>query len=390
MLTTINNLLPLALTPIERINAAERGIAGTQVGLWWWALPALLVGILLVMLTASIYLRWQAREKAALETFRSQADTIGLTQDECNLLHFIARQAMLRNASAIFSMDGAFDTGVAALMRSQRIAQATPAQRTNICAMLSNLRDKLGFQRSSDDDAPQPMSSRQINAGAYVSVIEGASADGAKAQVTQCDPVEMVIEATREVQGQPGESLLLRYFDGATLWEFDAAIIRRHGNVFTLGHAEQLRFINRRRFPRVPTNLAAQVAVFPFENGTTLAPPTFMECQLVEIAGTGLKLRAVLSPKMGERVIVVVKLFEGRVVQGLAKVRRINAIVGAAQPHPAGMQDIAVEMLGLHPTEVAELAKETNLAVKRAETELPPEELAKLKKEAEENEPAAA
>jgi len=112
---------------------------------------------------------------------------------------------------------------------------------------------------------------------------------------------------------------------------------------------------NRRRYRRVATRRPCRIAPFAFETGSAMDAPEFVQATLVEIGGTGLKVNAHFAPAAGDRVMVVTQLDDGRAVQGLARVRRVGSAL-------AGAMDIALEMIGLHPAEVAVLAKETQTA----------------------------
>ena len=137
----------------------------------------------------------------------------------------------------------------------------------------------------------------------------------------------------------------------------NASVTRHDGLRVFLKLAGTARSVNRRRFARAPTSRAAYVASFNFEQaGSEPNPPVFMPAALVEIAGPGLKLESLLEAGVGDKVLVGMQFGSGRVVQGQATVRR-------SEVSESGLVALAMEMMGLTTSEVAELARETNLAM---------------------------
>jgi hypothetical protein len=150
-----------------------------------------------------------------------------------------------------------------------------------------------------------------------------------------------------------GESWVVRYPQGGVLWEFDAWVTGRSDGEVALRPTGRLRWINRRRFLRVATRRPAYVAPFPFlMNYQETSPPRFYEGTLTEIGGAGLRVDAPVRVAPGERVLVVVELAPDKVAEGTGIVRR-------AAPAAGGMTSLAVELVGLDTTEVAELTRQT-------------------------------
>ena len=87
-----------------------------------------------------------------------------------------------------------------------------------------------------------------------------------------------------------------------------------------------------------------------------------MPAALIEIAGPGLRLESLMDADIGDKVLVGMQFADGRVLQGQATVRR-------AEASESGLVSLAVEMLGLTTSEVAELARETNLAMTAQQAE---------------------
>ena len=159
----------------------------------------------------------------------------------------------------------------------------------------------------------------------------------------------------------------MRFGREGTLWEFDAPVVSAEGSRVRLARAGRLRFVNRRRFPRVATSKPAHVASFPFsQSHMNLGSREFVEGELTEIAGPGLRVEAAVDVEAGERVLVSLQLGEGHVVEALGKVRRTEE----GEDGPA----VVVELMGLSNDEISQLAHETNVAARQARGEQPSEE----------------
>lgn len=279
----------------ERLAAAVRGDGGAASWLWW-TLPVLLLGMLALTWLAWRHVRRYERDRTMAAAFFEQGLAIGLERAECTLLHRMAVEASLPTPMAMYTWDRAFEEAAAALRQSRRVQHMTAPERANIETAIAHLRNKLGLRRTAAD--PQTAA-----------------------------PAVALKVVTSNRAGTAG-----------SLGEF-ASDAEPAG-------------ANRRRFPRVATSRPCRIAPFAFDADGTMGTPQYVPATLVEIGGTGLKVSATLAPATGDRVMVVTQLNNGRSVQGLARVRRVGAAL-------AGARDIALEMIGLHPSEVAVLAEET-------------------------------
>jgi len=155
-----------------------------------------------------------------------------------------------------------------------------------------------------------------------------------------------------------------------------------------------MRFVNRRRFLRVPVHKQAFIAYFPFtrkpiadshegmksfrmyrssagDSGSVWGPPEFIPAVVTELAGPGLCVEARLELKVGDRVLVVLGLDEEKkqdsaplvggdksipsnIAQDVGVVRHVKAIENGFS--------IAVELTGLSDSDVNELIRATNTA----------------------------
>jgi hypothetical protein len=162
-----------------------------------------------------------------------------------------------------------------------------------------------------------------------------------------------------------------------------------------LNHGDELRFVNRRRFLRVPVTKPAYVAHFPFARAAASpgpknmksfrmyrssagflesrwGPPEFIPAVVTELAGPGLCIETSLKLQVGDRILVVFRLDEeenqdstgrktesdkkakSKIVEDIGAVRHIKAIKNGFS--------IAVELTGLSDANVSELIRATNVA----------------------------
>jgi hypothetical protein len=194
------------------------------------------------------------------------------------------------------------------------------------------------------------------------------------------------------LESKPGEQWCVRYYFGASVWEFETSVISCNDNVLVLNHSDNVRFINRRRFFRVPVNRPTFIAPFPFaktlstndENdnegegqdpanstGDNWGPPEFVPANVTELAGPGLRIETPLEVNVGDRVLVVLQLSEEenmdsslrnarsktplRIVEDIGEVRHAKVIENGFS--------IAVELTGVNDSNISELIRATNAAL---------------------------
>jgi len=177
-----------------------------------------------------------------------------------------------------------------------------------------------------------------------------------------------------------------------------------YGNILVLKYSDDIRFNDRRRFPRVSVNKAAFIMRFPFSSmlisdyseqdamegvpnaaGQSWKPPEFVPAVVTELGGPGLLIEAPLEVKVGERVVVILKMSDEltlnslgnsrdislrraieqkekstplRIIEDIGEVRRIS--------HRQDGLSIAVELTGLSNADLNELMHETELSSQNA------------------------
>jgi hypothetical protein len=318
----------------------------------------------------------------------------------------MATRARLKRNESIFTMVTAFDRGAAGLTK-ETLARQGAGTSKHLSAELSVLREKLGFQKQRPATKLSKPSSRQIPTGKKLYITHGRTYEPANIESTviKNDDMELAVKLAMPLESSPGELCRVRYNFGASVWEFDASVVNCHGGILILNHSDDVRFINRRRFLRVRVNKPAFIARFPFAktlppnnsnaegsgygsagiSGDTWGPPEFATAAVTELAGPGLRIETPLEVKVGERVVVILKVSEedgqdsitrrkgtsprsvlaqegktapSRIVEDIGEVRHTKATQNGFS--------VAVELTGLSDSNVNELIRAANAASLKA------------------------
>ncbi|MDH4238466.1 MAG: hypothetical protein OEW48_02780 [Phycisphaerae bacterium] len=406
LMTTVFNAIILgfpALTPQQRWRSASDPFSTGFITERWFLLTLATVGIILCVLLLVVSRNRTAQQRRmVIQLFDEYADKIGLNARERQLLLSIATKAGLKQSETIFTTSSAFERGAAIITEESIARKQTTSQIEQLKAELFFLREKLGFQRRTPvsiglSTKPKRLNSRQIPTGKKIYMVRRTShtPETIESTVIENNDVELMVQLTKPVTIIFGEVWCARYYFGASVWEFDTSVISCNGDKLVLNHSDELRFVNRRRFLRVPVNKPAFVAHFPFSrtavspgsksmksfriyrnstspSDSSWGPPEFIPAVVTELAGPGLCIEASLKLQVGDRVLVVFKLdeeenqdstrqkLEGvktatpKIVEDIGEVRHIKAIQNGFS--------IAVELIGLSDTDVSELIRATNAA----------------------------
>ncbi len=396
VITTGLNAVFLALTPIARWHAASRLDSASTDHRWFILLSVIAVIILTVLLIAASYNNKVKERKATNKIFINYAKRMGLSRRERHILLDIAKKTKLKRIESIFTMVTAFDRGAAELTKDA-LARRGAKTSKNLSAQLSVLREKLGFENKSSilagssANSNKP-SSKQIPPGKQLHMTRRKTGNEANIESTviENNDVELTVKLKVSLESKPGEHWSVRYYFGASVWEFETSSISCYGNILVLNHSNNIRFINRRRFLRVPVNKPTFIARFPFarmllpkshsDNGigqdstniseNSWGPPEFVQASVTELAGPGLRIEAPLEVKVGDRVLVILKLSEEqdnkpgskstgkiapeKIVENIGEVRHTKSIKNGFS--------IAVELIGLSDPNISELIRATNSA----------------------------
>ena len=347
---------------IRGLLAAGGPLGGPRAGQIVIALAVAGLAIFAGVLVFWIHNRWE-RKRRTWDEFRHNAEQRGLGPEEQNLASRIAKLAQVRDPGSIFTVEAAFNRGLAALAEDTWAGRRTGKGAHNVCGtcvFLTSLREKLGFQIPPGQEKRTTIRLGRITEGTRLSVLRQRSPENLEVTVAgqRNSNSELLVSPQTPLRPHIGESWVLRYPQGGSLWEFDAWVTGKSNGHLVLRPAGTVRWINRRRFARHTTRKSAFVAPFPFVRaGREMAPPQFSPATVSEIGGPGLKLEAPVQVQAGDEVLVVLKLRPGHVMEGLGVARR-------AQPGGEGNTSVAVELVSLNTAEVGELIRESNLAAR--------------------------
>jgi hypothetical protein len=388
----------LALTPTERWNAIRRIDSVSADHRWFIILSVIAIGLLIAMFIASGYNRRVKERKTTHKVFDYHAQRTGLSRSESQLLLDIANRVRLRRPESIFTMADAFERGAAEIIKTELAGRGAETSK-KLNTELSVLREKLGFEKRSPIPAaltinPNKPSTRQIPMGKQLHMTRRKASEQAdiESTVIENNDVELTVKLESSLESKSGELWSVRYYFGASVWEFETSSISCYGNILVLNHSDNIRFVNRRRFLRVPVNKPTFIARFPFSrmlqpknhggNGAgrdsagtsenSWGPPEFVPASVTELAGPGLRIEAPLEVKVGDRVLVVLKLGEedqkpGSQRTGKAAQEKIVEDIGQVR-HTKSIKNgfsIAIELTGLSEPNISELIRATNVASRK-------------------------
>jgi len=336
----------LALTPTQRWDAARRFDSNFMVERWFILIGIIAIVVLSILFFVVSIKRTRLEQESGDRLFAEYASKRGLSRRERRMLLDIVRKAGLKQKDAIFTLGSAFERGVAKIVK-ESIGQQTDEAGKELRMELSFLREKLGFGRAPSFSTgaaagSKKLSSRQIPLGRKVHMTRrrGGNSGEIESTIVRNSDTELSVKLTTPVNITFGEFWCMRYYFGASVWEFDTSVLSYDGNILVLNHSDNIRFINRRRFLRVPVRKPAFIARFPFskvlaadsESGgserdvAVWGPPEFVPCVVTELAGPGLRIESTLEVKAGQRVLVVFNLGQANERDSAASGRGSKAV----------------------------------------------------------------
>lgn len=402
----------LGLTAGERWAAARRMSPHSMPQQWLVLLGVAVLLVLVVLVLAISFRRRQQNQGQRAQQFDTEGLRRGLTTRERQILLAIAGRSGLRRKADIFHAEDAFQRGATQLL-AEFARTHGPQESTELKAEVARLREKLRFPTASGGPAARRRpGSRDIPPGKSIELTGGKEHGTVtiQAEVLRNDEMELVVALPARVPSKAGDPWLARYYSGMTAWEFRTSTVRCDGTRLTLRHSDEIRPINRRRFPRVPVRVPALIASLPLlREGRLSNPPVpaaaqavaggrdapeaigaypppgapaFVDSTVTEFAGPGLRLQTRLQVHVDDRVLVVMHLAllgkGGQKVQctlaGIGRVRRgqdmeggtaipdaIDRVWEGVPPAAARPLSIVVELIGLNEKEIAALASLTDM-----------------------------
>ena len=351
------------LTTYERFQAMRQLDAGGSslfTNKWFVLLGWSVIFILVMTLLVVHRMRIEKEKRQLQQQYDELSDRLGLTAGEREILDAIATRAGLRHKGDIFNHSDAFEDGLARLMQDVFSDGQNLVYRKKLQAAVYSIQEKLGFVKPAPTGRPRSgkeLSSRHIPVGQKVQLsLSGRDGDRrVSADVAVNDDYEFAVTPEIPLACSSGEVWTVQYDAGAVTWEFEAITLACSGSRLELNHSERIRFVNRRRFPRVAVRKEAAIARLPQFRSTQEADdlrPVFFDAQVNEISGPGLRLHTELELTVNERVLVAFELEPGRIVQDVGQVRDFRQT-------PLGYA-VIVELVGLGDRAVDELVRVTN------------------------------
>ncbi|MBN1359555.1 MAG: hypothetical protein JW993_03135 [Sedimentisphaerales bacterium] len=384
----------LALTPKQKW-AAARGLsnpngAGDTSDFWFFVLAITALIILVALLWHVSKRRRVPRRGLSRELFAENAMRRGLSPRERQILLAVVMRSGLVRSHDVFTTVDAFDRGAAKLL-AECVRTRTVDEIDQLRIEVASLREKLGFQVASRASGPVPSrtaSSRDIPVDSVLELTRRRDRNRTtiQARVVRNDDIELAVDLETPVESHTSDAWRVRYSFGMSVWEFDTSSAGGEGKRLMLNHSDHVRFVNRRRFPRVVVSAPALIAHFPFvrraasevsetqiesdrrgrTDGMALDAPAFVEGVVTELAGPGLRIEAPLEVRAGDRVIVACHLASMAgdggaapawdesecIVESVAQVRHWRSTSQGAS--------IAVEMIGLSELDIDTLVRITN------------------------------
>ena len=395
IITGYLNGTALALTPVERFEAMRNLDTGFMVDRWFIIGGIIAIIVLSVVFFVVTFNRIRQERRSSGQLFDEYADKRGLSSRERQILFRVACKAQLKRNESIYTLVTAYDRGTAIVMEQGLTGHQTSEERKQLEVELSFLREKLGFKKQISLTTISPaklkkLSSRQVPVGKKVHMTRRQSqkSEDIEAIIVKNNDNELAVRLSDPIKISFGEFWCVRYYFGSSVWEFDTSVVSYDGDMLFLNHNDEVKFINRRRFLRVPVKMSSFVANFTFERPfneisgkdapvmtrdlandfpVLWEPPKFVPAVVTELAGPGLRIETSLKVKVGERVLVVFNLVPEsdsdmldygkksnvpQIVQDIGEVRDVKSIHNGLS--------IAVELTGLSDSNVNKLIRATN------------------------------
>ena len=137
-------------------------------------------------------------------------------------------------------------------------------------------------------------------------------------------------------------------------WKFKSRIIAIADGEIYITHSLNAKATDRRRYPRIQTDIPSKLAGFIFlKHDIGDAPgPDFVPATLIQIAGPGLLLETTLRINASQKVLVVLFFEETKIVEATGIVKRIDHEYNETI-------HLAVELVGLTNAELKLMVDET-------------------------------
>ncbi len=345
----------LGLTPHAKLNALKsisEKKPGSNNGLIWLIVMIVIIGLTVVI--ARIVQAWKHKAEgfANWELFYSRTKKMQLDKSEVAILiRMIKLMNLDHDPYSVLTLESDFRNGARKCFEIDFDGNGSDQQKAEYDQRIDQLRAKLGFGPSPSGHGQS--SSRQIRGGTNVTVTaEGIEGDFA-AIVRQNETQNLGLEVDGAVSCCPGDKWQIRFTDEKIIWEFETSVVAQKDDLVFLEHADKMQFINLRKFQRVPVKQRAMVGKFMFQtNNLRAAPPNFSEATIVEMSGSGLRVRMPQVLHNGDKILVILEIKLRQIIQSVGIIRNTYTSNGIHREY-------GVELLGLSSNETAKLARIT-------------------------------
>ena len=170
IITTLLNIGTLALTPLERLQAARQFESNSG---FLTHRPFIICALLaIVVLTGLLLLinmrRTRQERKTSNELFLKYAEKKGLSARELQIIVAVAARAGVGQKDDVFTMDDAFDRGAAVVIAENIAKGQVPEEIRQLKTEMSFLRESWVFRTSLSHRLPeQPPNRKNLAAGRY-------------------------------------------------------------------------------------------------------------------------------------------------------------------------------------------------------------------------------
>lgn len=345
-----------ATSPLERFEAMRRWPAlSLSID---WAVWGPVVGGLAVATVLFLLYRRRRAERLRIRRFFETGEKLGLSKGEQAVLMSVANLAGTRRYSDVYFVEEVFIRGAEAMRQSKAVAAMDERTRKKLDAALRALRRKLGMGQEGAEEEASGVGS-VLKKGDTVTLSRKGEARGVQASVASAKQREIVLVTADAKPWRVGEACVVRQVYEGLHYELDVSVSAVNDRLVMLRLVGDPRYVNMRRFVRVPLDCPAYVARYPFseEDGQEPGPPEFVSGRLTEMGGPGFRVAVPLEVQVGDRVLTVARTGADRTVRGVGEVRRV--VRGKERV------DLALELTGLNEEEVGRLVRDTNTVVRQ-------------------------
>ena len=267
IISVLNSTL-LALSAADRFSSVQKLDSDPSAALWITVTCLVAIGLFKLLFMIKSWIK-ESKNASSKQLFFKIADEKRLNRREVKMLQDIIRAVNINQKESIFNLTSAFDRGAAKLVE-EHLALRSAEEANNLRTELAFLRQKLDFVKQHPASIGAMMksnklSSRQIAVGKRIQIqYRGIkNPETIKAVVIENNAKQLIVESEKPIKSRPGDLWRGRYnFDGS-IWEFEVFAVDSGGKTLALEHSDSIRFINQRRFPRIPVNKPAFVGSVP-------------------------------------------------------------------------------------------------------------------------------